>query len=130
MAVYSLHQWLRTLIFHCHGFQHRGLPDCAFDLVVLLHAEVYLGDKNVSTGPISLVDDIEIGNLHDPSFHALNYITQTWSENHNSSVCGSGDVNFILAHANSLNYYPVFAKGVHDLDHLSGRPRHTTYKED
>ena len=66
----------------------------------------------VSAFAVTLIDDKDVGNLHDPGFDGLHVIAHARHKDDDRDVCQPHDVHLILAHAYSLNQDDVFATGV------------------
>jgi hypothetical protein len=72
---------------------------------------------------IGLVDDEDIGNLHDACLDRLHVVSGTRHEHQNRHVGRPDDVDFVLANADGLDDHDVLAGGIEDERHVAGRAR-------
>ena len=70
---------------------------------------------------IGLVDDEDVGDLHDAGLHRLHIVAGAGHEHDDRHVRGRDDVHFVLADADGLDDDDVLAGGVEDERGVAGR---------
>src|SRR5450759_4547159 len=74
----------------------------------------------VGAGVIALVDDEDIGDLHDAGFDGLDIVAHTGDEDDDSDLGDGGDLDSVLAGADGFDDDVVAAGGVHEAGEIGG----------
>ncbi len=72
---------------------------------------------------IGLVDDEDVGDLHDAGLEGLHLVAGARHDGHDRHVRRPDDVHLVLADADGLDQHDVEARGVEHRRGFSGRPR-------
>ncbi len=85
-----------------------------------LHHRADLAAKLVGHRVIGLVDDEDVGNLHDSGFEHLNRIAAPGLQCHDRGLCELGDCNFTLTDSDRFDQHQIETKGVHQQHRIGG----------
>ena len=70
---------------------------------------------------VRLVDDEDVGNLHDAGLERLDIVARAGHERHDRDVGRADDVDFVLTDADRFDEHDVFAGGVEHQRRIAGR---------
>ncbi len=70
------------------------------------------GHGSIRAFAIGLVDDEDVGDLHDPGLERLHFVAASGHGDHNRDVGGADDVDFILSDAHRLDDHDVLARRI------------------
>src|SRR5689334_9568906 len=87
--------------------------------------QLQLVSQPVGAWAIRLVDDEDVGDLHEPCLQRLYRVTRFWYEHDDARVRGARDVQLTLANADRLDEYLLDSKGVEHVGDLTRRGRQT-----
>ena len=79
--------------------------------------------RAVGAFAIGLVDDEDVGDLHDAGLERLHVVAGARHQRDDRDVGGADDVDFVLADADGLDDDDVLAGGVEDERRVAGRAR-------
>src|ERR1035437_7195594 len=96
--------------FGGHGVEDGAVE--AFDVEFQLHA--------VGAGVIGLVDDEDIGYLHDAGFDSLDIVAHAGDEHDDGDLGDGGDLDLVLADADGFDDDVIPAGGVHEAGEIGG----------
>ena len=68
--------------------------------------------------PVGLVDDKNIGNLHDSGLERLHVIAHAGNQDHDGHIGQAHDVHLILADADGLDQHQVAPAGIEHRGHV------------
>ncbi len=105
-----------------HRLQHRR-PPLAGGVAVQRQVRLNRGHQPVRAFTIGLVDDEDVGNLHDPGLQRLHIVSRTGHQRDNRDVGRPDDIHLVLANAHRLDDDRVLAGGVEHQRRVAGRPR-------
>lgn len=72
---------------------------------------------------VGFIDDEDVGDLHDAGFEALDVVAHAGDEDDDGDVGQAGDLDFILADADSFEEEDVLAAGLDEEGYVSGGVR-------
>ena len=72
---------------------------------------------------VALVDDENVGNLHDASLNRLHIIAHTRDQDDDCNIGKTHDINLVLPNTDRLNHDQVTASSVEYCCHIRGRAR-------
>ena len=75
---------------------------------------------------VGLVDDDEVGELHDPALQALELVASAGRDEHEEQVDHRGDLHLRLADTDRLDQHDVEARGLAQQHRFARPPRDTT----
>jgi len=116
-------------LLHAHpvlslGRQDRNLP---VDVLggpgappVQVRHEADLGDQRGGAVPVSLVDDEDVGDLHEPRLHGLDGVAGFGNQHHHRGVGLLDDVQLGLPDPDALDQNPLLAERIQEPDHIAG----------
>ena len=100
------------------GRQSPVARTCCSDSIASIDATVPIGAL-----AIGLVDDEDVGDLHDAGLERLHLVAGARHERDDRDVGGADDVDFVLADADGLDEDDVLAGGVEDQRDFAGGAR-------
>src|SRR5579871_843834 len=62
------------------------------------------------TGTVGLVDDEDVGDLHNAGFNGLDVVAHAWYQHHNGHISERRYVDFVLSDAHGFNNYEIEAR--------------------
>ena len=117
-------QFLHTGAVTGNGFHHRRHP------TILPHCErlqcTNLFFHALAAFMIALIDNEDIGNLHQSGLHALNVVAQARHKNHDDTIRQPHDIDFVLPDADGLDQHLLLTRSIQQQRHLGSRARQAT----
>src|SRR5450759_1295409 len=110
LAINGGHEFGDAFAFGGHGVEAGASK--AFGVEVQRHA--------VGAGVIGLVDDEDIGDLHDAGFDGLDIVAHAGDEDDDGDLGEGGDLDFVLADADGFDDDVIPAGGVHEAGEIGG----------
>src|SRR5664280_992144 len=112
-----LHQFGDTFAFGGHRAED-GAGE-AFGVKFLFHA--------VGAGAIALVDDEDVGDLHDAGLDGLHIVAHAGDQHHNRDLRHGGDLDFVLPDADGFDDDVIPAGGVHEVRQIGRSARQAAH---
>ena len=100
------------------GGRHSPAPNVCSDSFASIDA-----DGPVGALAVGLVDDEDVGDLHDAGLERLHFVARAGNERDDRHVGGADDVDLVLADADGLDDDDVLAGGVEHERDFAGRAR-------
>src|SRR5882724_1014974 len=76
--------------------------------------------QSVGTFAIRFVENEDVSDLHQASFHVLNVVAQTGHQNDDHAISEANDVNFVLADSDGFDEDLMLARSVEKQRHFGG----------